>query len=353
MKALWLSLSLLVAAAAALRRSASTLPRVCRPRIPPPSTGISRRSSTRATGSSGAFSSRTKAPAKHSAVAVGHVVLPDGQAVKFRNGRRRARWKLDAKRLRIEIGSSLLDLQSPVRTFEYDNEKRGLKIRLAIEADETIRRAGAAGPGGYRVDLLDLSARAEGTLWTRGMDAPIALSGRAALTHTWMDESEARLALRRFDFVSLEEEAALLFYDLTTSGGKRLSWLAIEKAGQILYESEDFEVSLRGVLPQWHEPRYPIPAALQLRNSELDARIELGRILVQHEPLEDLPQPLRFLLSFRTRPKRVWTDSPFEVKVNSGSDRSYLRVRGTGIASVTYLNPLPSPTLGSPQRTEE
>jgi hypothetical protein len=168
-----------------------------------------------------------------------------------------------------------------------------------------------------------------------------------------MDESEARLALRRFDFVSLEEGAALLFYDLTTSGGKRLRWLAIEEAGRILYESEDFEVSLRGVLPQWREPRYPIPAALHLHNSELDAQIELGRILLQHEPLKDLPRLIRFLLSFRTRPKRVWTDSPFEVKVSSGSDRSLLRVRGTGIASVTYLNPLPSPTFGSPQKTEE
>ena len=301
----------------------------------------------------GRFLITNEGPGNHSAVAVGHVVLPGGQTVKFRNGRRRARWKLDEKRSRIDIGSSLLDLQGPTRIFEYDNEKRGLKIRFTIEADETIRRAGAAGPGGYQVELLDLSARAEGTLWTRGMDAPVALSGRAALTHTWMDESEARLALRRFDFVSLEEGAAVLFYDLTTSGGKRLSWLVIEKAGQILYESEDLEVSLRGVLPQWSEPRYPLPAVLQLHNSELDGRIELGRILVQHEPLEDLPQPLRFLLSFRTRPKRVWTNSPFEVKVNSGSDRSYLRVRGTGIASVTYLNPLPSPALGSPQRTEE
>jgi hypothetical protein len=289
----------------------------------------------------GRFLITNEGPGKHSAVAVGHVVLPDGQAVKFRNGRRRARWKLDPSRSRIKIGSSLLDLQGPIRTFEYDKEKRGLKIRLAIEADETIRRAGAAGPGGYQVDLLDLSARAEGTLWTRGMDAPIDLSGRAALTHTWMDESEAGLALRRFDFVSMEEESALLFYDLTTAGGKRLSWLAIEKAGRILYKSEEFEVSLRGALPQWREPRYPIPAALELRNSELNARIELGRILVDHEPLEDLPQPLRFLLSFRTRPKRVWTDSPFEVKVKPGSDRSTLRVRGTGIASVTYLNPLP------------
>ena len=301
----------------------------------------------------GRFLITNEGPGKHSAVAIGHVVLPDGQAVKFRNGRRRARWELDAKRLRIDIGSSLLDLQSPVRTFEYDSKKRGLQIRLAIEADETIRRAGAVGPGGYRVELLDLSARAEGTLWTRGMDAPIALSGRAALTHTSMDESEAHLALRRFDFVSLEEEAALLLYDLTTSGGKRLSWLAIEKAGRILYESDDLDVSLWGVLPQWREPHYPIPAALHLRNSEVDAQIELGRILVQHDPLEDLPQPLRFLLSFRTRPKRVWMDSPFEVKVKSGSDRPYLRVQGTGIASVTYLNPLPSPTLDSPQRTEE
>lgn len=185
------------------------------------------------------------------------------------------------------------------------------------------------------------------------MEAPIAPSGRAALSRTRMDESEARLALRRFDFVSQHEDTALAFYDLTTAGGKRRSWLFIEKSGRILYEIADLEMSLRGSLPRWREPRYPIRAVLHVRHSEVNAEIELGRILVQHEPLQDLPQPLRFLLSFRTRPKRVWTNSPFEVKVKAGSDRSYVRVRGTGIVSVAFLNPLPSPTFGSLNETEE
>jgi hypothetical protein len=290
-------------------------------------------------------------PGKHTAVAVGHLVFPDGRTVKFRNGRRRARWELDAEQLRLDIGSSLLDLRSPTRTFAYDSTKRGIKIHLSIEADAAGSAAEAKIPARYGVDLLDFSAHVEGTVWTRDMDAPIAVHGRASLTHTWMEQSESSIALRRFDFASLGEENALLFYDLTTPGGERARWLAIEKAGRILYESSDLEVSLRGEAPAWSEPAYPLPATLHFRNSEVNGRIELGRMLLRHDPMGDLPQPFRFLLSFKTRPRRVWAESPFEVKLEYGSDRSPLEVRGTGIASVTYLNPLRSPTPVSPQGT--
>jgi len=64
--------------------------------------------------------------------------------------------------------------------------------------------------------------------------------------------------------------------------------------------------------------------------------------LLRHDPIEDLPQPYRFLVSLRSRPRRVWAESPFEVKFEAGSDRSPSEIRGTGTASVTFTNPLPS-----------
>ncbi len=64
---------------------------------------------------------------------------------------------------------------------------------------------------------------------------------------------------------------------------------------------------------------------------------------VRHDLFEALPLPFRLWLSLRMRPHRVWTDSAFEVKIRSSPDTSPLEIRGTGITSVTFLNPLPSP----------
>ena len=279
-------------------------------------------------------------PGERTASAVGRLVHPDGRITKFRNGRRKGSWSLGAEGLELRIGSSSLDLRSPTRRFAMDSTKQGVKIDLRLHAGDP--GAPGAGPADYRVDLLDLSASIEGTVWVRGMDDPLTLRGRAALTHTWMDESEAELALRRFDFASLQGDTALIFYDLSTPAGSRLSHLAIAKHGTILYESNDFEVSLRGTAAGWDNAAYPLPETLHFRNEEVEGHIRLARVLLEHEPLKDLPQPFRLLLSWKMRPRRVWADSPFELNLNAGPGRASLQVRGIGMTSVTYLNALGS-----------
>jgi hypothetical protein len=278
---------------------------------------------------------------------MGRLVDPDGTITKFRNGRRKGDWTLDEEGLALRIGSSRLDLRAPTRHFAFDSTKQGVKIDLRIHAGDPGAPGAAAAD--YRVDLLDLSAPIEGTVWVRGMETPLTLRGRAALTHTWMDWSEADLARRRFDFASLEGDTALVFYDLTSPGGTRLRHLAIAKKGKILYESNDFEVSLGGTAAAWDHPAYPIPETLQFRNEEVSGRISLARVLLEHEPLKDLPQPFRFLLSLKMRPRRVWADSPYELNLNAGPGRASLQVRGTGMASVTYLNPLRSQASTPPK----
>ncbi len=282
-------------------------------------------------------------PGRHTAVAVGHLVFPDGSHADFHNGRPRARWKLDDSRLRLDIGSSTLDLGSPERAYEVDKNKAGVKIHLSIRASDANSLAPKRGPGGYRVRLVDLAAPIEGSVWIRDrMAEPQPVRGVASLTHTWMDESEPEVALRRIDFASLDGNTGISLVDLKTPGGPPLRWIAIQREGQILYESGDFEVSLSGTAPKGKSRDYPVPARLRFHNSELSGTVELERILLKKDPMKVLPQPFRFLLSLKMKPRRIWADSPFELKFGPPSDRSAFQARGTGMASVTFLNPFRS-----------
>jgi hypothetical protein len=196
------------------------------------------------------------------------------------------------------------------------------------------------------VDVLDLAVPADLSVLLPGMDAPLAISGRGALVHTWMDESEPSLVLRRIDFASLDAGAAMYLRDVTTPGGEHHRWLVAVRDGGVLFQTSDFDVDLES-RPESPTRGYPLPAAARLRGRGLSGSVALGRNLLEHDPLGDLPQPFRFLLSFATRPRRVWTDSPFSLRLDAAPGRAAVALDGSGIASVTYLNPLPSPANGS------
>lgn len=280
-------------------------------------------------------------PGQHTAVALGHLIFPDGSHTFFRNGRERAKWKLEQDGMLLDVGSSELDLRGPQRSYRISKERDGIMIDLAIRASAATSLAERAGPGGYRVRIVDVAAPVEGTIWVRdrNMPEPLAVRGRAALTQTWVDERESSVALRRIDFASLSDTAAVSLVDMTTPDDAHLRWLVVEQAGHIVHQSGNFELSLSGSADGKEEGHYPVPASLHFQDSQLDGSVQLQRILLRSDPMEALPQPFRFLLSLQTRPRRVWAESPFEVKFDTGSDRSSLEVRGTGIASVTWLNP--------------
>jgi hypothetical protein len=157
-----------------------------------------------------------------------------------------------------------------------------------------------------------------------------------------MGESEPDLTLRRIDVLSLDAERGLFLTELTTPGGERSRWLVLRDRSQFVFESGDFELWPEPPASARVDPDYPIPAALKLRGPEVEGKIQLGGVLAQHDPLEALPQPFRLLLSFGMRPRRAWTDALLEVRLDAGADRPALQVHGSGIASVTYLNPFSS-----------
>jgi len=285
-------------------------------------------------------------PGDHTAVGVGHLVLPDGEVVEFRNGRLEGRWSIAPDRRSLRIGSTRLDFTGASPVLEYDNDRRGIEIRLRFRAAAPARFPSSGEDPDYRVDLLDLSAPVDATILLPGMAAPLALAGRGALTHTWMDESEPRLVLRRFDFASLASDPSLYLRDVESPEGKHHRWLIVERGDAVLIESSDFVIALEGPKGDARS-RYPVPSRLRFSGTGFSGEVRLDHQLLEHDPLGDLPQPFRFLLSFATRPRRVWTDSPFSLRVDAAPGRGASLVDGNGITSVTYLNPIPSPTAGA------
>lgn len=282
-------------------------------------------------------------PGQRTAVAVGHLVMPDGSIVAFRNGRLEGAWSIEPDARRLKIGSSELDLRGPVRSLVHDNNRRGIHIVLRFASQGPARAPSAGERRDYRTDLLDLATPVEGSVFLAGMAAPVEIRGRGSISHTWMEASEPTLVLRRLDFTSLDPSVGIYLHDLMDPGGARTRWLIVERDGQLVDERADFEMEIELARPARGARGYPVPAALRLRGGGLSGRIELGRTLVEHEPLGDLPQPFRFLLSFAMRPRRVWTDASFSLRLDAAPGRPAFERAGSGIVSVTYLNPLASP----------
>jgi hypothetical protein len=282
-------------------------------------------------------------PGEKTGVANGHFVEPDGTVWDWHNGRSQKNWQLGPEGLRLEVGSSELDLRADEFRLRVHKRKKGVDIDLRFTPANRPAWDTNADPAAPSVDVLAHSAPIRGSVWFRGMAEPVELTGRAGLSHTWMEAREGDIALRQLDFFSLGDEVAIHLRDFVAPDGTRSGWLRVLRAGEILFESSDFAVSFSGRSAAEDAADYPIPETLVLRGASIQGHITLKAGLVHHDPLDEIPQPFRFLLSLSMRPHRVWAESPFAVTVGSGSDE--LKIRGTGITIVTYLNPPPPPQL--------
>jgi hypothetical protein len=270
------------------------------------------------------------------AAVIGHVVEPDGKTHRFRNGRREGRWSLSSDRLRIEVGSSLLDhLKHRLRV-----DKRRVRLDLRFRLDGPAAWSDGFAPSGYAFDLLDAAAPVEGTLWVKGMAGPLTVRGTATVTHSWTSEAESSLVLRRIEFFSLQGDFSLYLADLTTPSWARTRWIVVKQKGQIAYESQGFELALDGDVRASPSQGYGVPGALHFESPEIGGQIQLGRVLLRYDPLVDLPQPFRFLVALKMRSCRVWALSPFEISLRTDPSHAPLHIRGIGVTKVTFLNPM-------------
>ena len=280
------------------------------------------------------------------AAVIGHVIRPNGQSRRFRNGRRESRWQLSSDRLRMEVGSSLLDQRSPMHQLRV--RKKSTRIELDFYPRGPAVWSADFPPSGYALDLLDPAAQAAGYVWVKGMDEPATVHGTGAITHSWANEAESDLVLRRLEFFLFpdeQSEMSLYLADLTTPHGARSSWLVVKKGQRVVHEAQNFHLRLDGNVK--NVGSYHVPRQLSFESASshphIKGRVELDRLLLLYDPLADIPQPFRFLVSLKLKPRRMWLLSPFEIAFHLDQASAPITLTGTGITKVSFLNPLPPP----------
>ncbi len=278
-------------------------------------------------------------PGDRTATATWQLIDPNGKRTEFRNGRRKERWTLNPEGNRIEIGSSIFDQSGTVHRLEYDSTKRGIRVAFEYSPSGPLGWPDSAASR-YPFDLLELGTPVTGTIWLEGMGETATVRGTISITHTWMDESEVDLALRRIEFSSSGSGPSIYLSDRTAPSGERERWLFIARDGEVLVQTTDFDLDLVDP-PNQKRGNYPTPSMLQIRGSAFEGAISYGSTLAQADPLEAIPQPFRFLLSFKLRPHRVWARASFEIRLLAGQDTLKTVLKGSGVSTITFTNPIP------------
>ncbi len=280
-------------------------------------------------------------PSPHYGVGMGHLLLPDGRAVPFRYGRQRPKWTLSSDGLSMKVASSALDLHAPVRQFALDSDKSGVKVLLQFPVSGAAVWPDGASNGEPFFDVVQMPAPVEGTIWLQGMAAPLPVRGTIALTHTWMNGSEPGLTQRRIEVFCRDGDVALYATELVTPAGARRRWAAVTRAGALVRQSQAIDLAL-GAARAAGDDAYPLPDRLQWRDAALSADIRPAQLLLQANPLDIVPQPFRLLLSFKSKPQRLWADAACDLTLAAAGGAA-LAQRGRGTVAATYLNPLPLP----------
>jgi hypothetical protein len=317
-------------------------------------------------------------PGQLNGIAVGHVISPQGKVTRFRNGRLRSRWTLSEDGLDLDIGKSHLDLHPP--RYKLKVNKPDARIKLSFAPNVLYRLPKKLTTKDYRIDLLALGAPVRGTIQLEGMGEPLPIEGWASLTHTVARRSETRMGLRRTELFSQRGEIPLYIAEFLDPAGRRTRWLgylvpgcdaAFSPRGSVASEpnpgtpvqkSPGFsdQPCLRRLIARTAfdltpgdaiQPRskrggkhpYWIPRILELRGKDAGGRVQLAERFLQHEPLDDLPGPIRFFAGLSTRPRRVWSPAKFEVTLAPSLNSKPILFQGQGVATVSFLNPVTRP----------
>ena len=293
------------------------------------------------------FMITNEGPGTRTAIASWYLVDPEKKLHPFRNGRRQGRWSLSSDGRRIEIGSSLFDQSGAVHRLEYDSKKRDTLIQFQYLPKGPMVWTDPPVSGSYSIDLLDLGTPVTGTILLKGMSEPVPVRGTISVAHTWMEQSEVDISLRRIEFSSAGDGPSLYLSDLTTPSGMRHRWLVVERGGEVIFRTTDFGLELGDPRKQGTKDRYPTPSALRITAPGVEGTIHADSVLVAVDPLDNIPQPFRFLLSLKMRPHRVWKRASFELRLRTDPSHAETVLRGSGITTITFLNPLPSTVTSS------
>lgn len=286
------------------------------------------------------FGITNEGPGERTAGAIWYLVHPDGHVTELRNGREQGNWKLSSDHLRLDIASSSLDLRPPLRRLAIDSTSQHAKFNLQFPAGDSPANSPA---GAVQTETLQLSAPMQGTIWVRGMPAPMAVRGAAALTHTWTDDSLPKVVQRQIEFVANTTNLAFYLSDVTTPEGSSRRWLEVQPSGATSYQSTGFELALGRATPATIDGTYPVPGQLLIRDDRITLDIRVERLLLRTDPLDAVPQPFRLLFEITIAPQWVWAEASFHVRLSGEAASAPIEADGRGILAVNFMNPLPLP----------
>ncbi len=275
-------------------------------------------------------------PGERSAAGVGYWIEPDGKQTRFQNGRGEGDFELADTGERVRIGSTRLELGGAAPAFEVDNDRRGVKLRLAFGA------ALPASPtpvfsGDPEVALLALGRPTRARGWHTGMTAPRELAGFATIVRTRHVACESDRSSQRFDVHGLAGSRPwLLVHERLADGGQR-SWLGWLDARGALRARRPDAVALE----DWHSDAAGtrVPQRLRLRGDGLRGSIAIDATQLSIDPLDALPRLVRMLYWFGAHPRRIWADAASEL----AADGPDALPRGAAIASFSFLRPPDDP----------
>jgi hypothetical protein len=275
-------------------------------------------------------------PTDRNAAGMGYWIDRDGTQTRFQNGRSEGDFELTAAGDRIRIGSTRLELGDRTTVFEVDNDKRGVKLRLALEA--TPRSATPIFPGDPQVDLLGLGRHTTARVWRTGMAAPRELTGFTTLVRTRHRACESERSAQRVDVHRLPPGgASLLIHERLVDGTQR-SWLGWRGERGELRTLRPEAVALEDWRAEGDGP--PLPHRLRPTGGALTGEVAVGATQLSIDPLDALPRLVRMLYWFGARPRRIWADATSELAASA----SEALPRGAAIASFSFLRPPEDPS---------
>lgn len=268
-------------------------------------------------------------PGDRTGVVTGYLVRPDGSLHDVKYGREKGDWVLAGGGRYLEIASGVLDLRPPTGRVEVDSNKYGRKIylRFPMPAEPT----GPCGSDGFEV--VRLGSEVDGLYWVKGMQEPQAARGILSVTHHWSETSEIDAVARRMEFAGRAGDVDVMAISSRSPSGAELNCVAAVRDGKILHEARGATATLAPPAAGG-DGKYPLPSAIAFAGTGIHLHVTPGRELVRANPLDFVPQPFRALLSMRSQPRRISTDTTFRLRLDGGKE-----AQGKGVATVTYTNP--------------
>lgn len=273
-------------------------------------------------------------PGEQNAGALWYLVRPDGRVAEYRNGRQRGRWRLSPDRRRLDIASSSLDLGGPTGRMAIDSTSQRVKIDLQFPQRLVAGTAGAA-ERRMGATALQIATPIAGTIWERGMPAPLAVQGTAAITYTWMEETVPRVLQRRIELFADQPGLAIYLSDIVAPGAAAPQrWMTIERQGVPVFQSADVTLALAPPGPGPGSRRYPLPTRLLAQGERMRLDVRPERLLLRANPIDRLPQPFRFLYARSVAPQWNWLEAVFHLELGEET------LEGRGILAVNFVNPM-------------